>query len=163
VKIEIKADKDAVLGGPDHIPYLKLELRGDGHAVLQASHRPSGRNVIPVDELSGAQTHGSRVFLRDRMQSRMLPRWKGSRNGCIRFLRASQSGTPWIGTARTNMPAKPALKLKSSSTPRNGGIESARCGTRMIGFSSWDILARPRTMALALTPTRPRTKLLARK
>ena len=30
----------------------------------------------------------------------------------------------------------PALKLKNSSTPRNGGIESARCGTRMIGFSS---------------------------
>ena len=53
MKIEIKADKDAVLGGPDHIPYLELELRGDSHAVLQASHRPSGRNVIPVDELSG--------------------------------------------------------------------------------------------------------------
>ena len=53
MKIEIKADKDAVLGGPDHIPYLELELRGDSHAVLQASHRPSGRNAIPVDELSG--------------------------------------------------------------------------------------------------------------
>ena len=51
MKIEIKADKDAILGGPDHIAYLKLELRGDGHAVLQASHRPSGR--IPVDEWSG--------------------------------------------------------------------------------------------------------------
>ena len=48
------------------------------------------------------------------------------------------------------MPAKPALKLKISSTPRNGGIESARCGTRMIGFSSLDILAPPRTMTLAL-------------
>ena len=53
MKIEIKADKDAVLGGPDHIPYLELELRGDSHALLQASHRPSARNVIPVDELSG--------------------------------------------------------------------------------------------------------------
>lgn len=53
MKIEIKADKDAVLGGPDHIAYLELELRGDCYAVLQASHRPSGRNVIPADELSG--------------------------------------------------------------------------------------------------------------
>jgi len=52
VKIEIKADKDAVLGGPDHVPYLELELRGDSHAVLRASHRPSGRNVVPVKELS---------------------------------------------------------------------------------------------------------------
>lgn len=51
MKIEINADKDAVLGGPDHIPYLKLELRGDRHAVLQASHRPSGR--IPMDEWNG--------------------------------------------------------------------------------------------------------------
>jgi hypothetical protein len=51
VKIEINADKDAVLGGPDYIAYLKLELRGDGHAVLHASHRPSGR--VPVDEWSG--------------------------------------------------------------------------------------------------------------
>jgi hypothetical protein len=51
MKIEIKADKDAILGGPDHIAYIKLELRGDGHAVLQASHRPIGR--IPLDEWSG--------------------------------------------------------------------------------------------------------------
>lgn len=52
MKIEIKADKHAILGGPEHIAYLKLELRGDGHAVLQASHRPSGR--VPMDEWSGS-------------------------------------------------------------------------------------------------------------
>ena len=51
MKIEIKADKDAILGGPELIAYLKLELGEDGHAVLQASHRPSGR--IPTDEWSG--------------------------------------------------------------------------------------------------------------
>lgn len=51
MRIEIKADKDTILGGPDLIAYLKLELRGDGHAVLQASHRPSGRT--PMDEWSG--------------------------------------------------------------------------------------------------------------
>ena len=63
MKIEIIADKDAVLGGPDHIPYLKLELRGDGHAVLQASHRPSGR--IPVDEWSGRTCAWSASFFPD--------------------------------------------------------------------------------------------------
>jgi hypothetical protein len=52
VKIEIKADKDVVLGGPDHIPYLELELREDSYAVLHASHRPSVRNASPVDERS---------------------------------------------------------------------------------------------------------------
>lgn len=52
MKIEIKADKDAVLGGPDHIAYLELKLIGDCHALLQVGHRPSGRNVIPVEESS---------------------------------------------------------------------------------------------------------------
>lgn len=51
MRIEIEADKDAILGGPELIAYLKLELREDGHAVLQASHRPNGR--IPTDEWSG--------------------------------------------------------------------------------------------------------------
>jgi len=51
MKIEIKADKDAILGGPELIAYLKLEVMEDGHAVLQASHRPSGR--VPMDEWSG--------------------------------------------------------------------------------------------------------------
>ena len=51
MKIEIKADKNAVLGGPDLIAYLKLELRADGHAALHASHRPSGR--VPADDWSG--------------------------------------------------------------------------------------------------------------
>ena len=34
MRIEIQAGKDAVLGGADHIQYLELELRGNGHAVL---------------------------------------------------------------------------------------------------------------------------------
>ena len=51
MKIEIKADKDAILGGPELIAYLKLEVGEDGHAVLQASHRPHGH--IPMDEWSG--------------------------------------------------------------------------------------------------------------
>ena len=33
--------------------------------------------------------------------------------------------------------------------PRNGEINGANCGMPMIGFSSWDILARRRTLALA--------------
>ena len=51
MKIEIKADKDVILGGPELIAYLKLEVMEDGHAVLQASHRPNGR--ILMDEWSG--------------------------------------------------------------------------------------------------------------
>ena len=51
MKIEIKADKDVILGGPELIAYLKLEVMEDGHAVLQASHRPHGH--IPMDEWSG--------------------------------------------------------------------------------------------------------------
>ena len=51
MKIEIKADKDAILGGPEHVAYLKLELRSDGHAVLKASHRPIGR--VPQDDWCG--------------------------------------------------------------------------------------------------------------
>jgi hypothetical protein len=51
MKIEIKADKDVILGGPELIAYLKLEVLKDGHAVLQASHRPHGH--IPMDEWSG--------------------------------------------------------------------------------------------------------------
>jgi len=51
MKIEIKADKDVILGGPELIAYLKLEVMEDGHAVLQASHRPSGR--VLMDEWSG--------------------------------------------------------------------------------------------------------------
>lgn len=34
MKIEIQADKNKVLGGPELIPYLKLELREDGSAIL---------------------------------------------------------------------------------------------------------------------------------
>ena len=51
MEIEIKADKDAILGGPELIAYLKLEVMEDGHAVLQASHRPNGR--VPMDDWSG--------------------------------------------------------------------------------------------------------------
>ena len=51
MEIEIKADKDAILGGPELIAYLKLEVREDGHAVLQASHRPHGH--VPMDDWSG--------------------------------------------------------------------------------------------------------------
>lgn len=53
MKIGIKADKDEVLGGPDHIPYLKLELSEDGNAILCAGHRHLGHHMTPIEEWSG--------------------------------------------------------------------------------------------------------------
>lgn len=40
MKIGIKADKDEIIGGPDHIPYLKRELSEDGNAILCTGTSP---------------------------------------------------------------------------------------------------------------------------
>jgi hypothetical protein len=53
MKIGIKADKDEVLGGPDHIPFLKLELSEDGNAILFTGHRHLGHHMAPLEEWSG--------------------------------------------------------------------------------------------------------------
>ena len=53
MKIEIQADKNKVLGGPELIPYLKLELREDGNAILCTGHRHLGHHMAPIEEWSG--------------------------------------------------------------------------------------------------------------
>ena len=88
MKIEIKADNDVVLGGPDHIPYLKLELREDSYAVLHASHRPSSRCAHPLDEQSERTCAWSASSILDRMRSRISPRLKRSRTAYTRCLPA---------------------------------------------------------------------------
>ena len=53
MKIAINAEKDEVLGGPDHIPYLKLELSEDGNAILCAGHCHLSQHMAPIEEWSG--------------------------------------------------------------------------------------------------------------
>ncbi len=53
MKIGIKADKDVVLGGPDLIPYLKLELCEEGNAILFTGHLHSDHHMTPMEEWSG--------------------------------------------------------------------------------------------------------------
>ena len=57
MNIEIKAAKNTVLGGPDRVPYLKLELYEDGNAVLCASHCLVTQD-LPSAEWSG----GTRIW-----------------------------------------------------------------------------------------------------
>ncbi len=57
MNIEIKAAKNTVLGGPDRVPYLKLELYEDGNAVLCASHCLVSQD-LPSAEWSG----GTRIW-----------------------------------------------------------------------------------------------------
>ncbi len=57
MNIEIKAVKDIVLGGPDRVPYLKLELYEDCNAVLCASHCPVSQD-LPSTEWRG----GTRIW-----------------------------------------------------------------------------------------------------
>jgi hypothetical protein len=53
MEIRIRADKDEILGGPDHIPYLKLELSEDGTAIVHAGHRHFDHYRVPMEEWSG--------------------------------------------------------------------------------------------------------------
>ncbi len=53
MKIGIRADKDEILGGPEHLPYLKLELSEDGDAILYTGHRQLGLHMAPMEEWSG--------------------------------------------------------------------------------------------------------------
>ena len=58
MKIEIKADKDEILGGPDRIPFLKLELSEDGTATLSTGHHDLCRHMAPLEEWSGRKRIG---------------------------------------------------------------------------------------------------------
>ncbi len=49
MKIEIKADKDEVLGGPDHRPYLRLELHDGGAASLHTGEDLSGQAGVEMN------------------------------------------------------------------------------------------------------------------
>ncbi len=53
MKIEIQADKNKILGGPELIPYLQLELSEDGNAILCTGHRHLGHHMAPIEEWSG--------------------------------------------------------------------------------------------------------------
>ena len=55
MKIGIEADKDDILGGPDYVPYLKLELSEDGNAALCTGHRHLSQYVVPMEEWSGCK------------------------------------------------------------------------------------------------------------
>jgi hypothetical protein len=96
MEIEIKADKDAILGGPELIAYLKLEVREDGHAVLQASHRPSGR--IPADEWSGRLCAWSASLSPGSYAIADLAAIEALAQGLNRSVARVAAGRPWEGS-----------------------------------------------------------------
>ncbi len=76
MNIEIKAAKDIVLGGPDRVPYLKLELYEDCNAVLCAKSLP--RQPGPAfNRVEGRHAHLERQSLSWRIRTRRPRRDRG--------------------------------------------------------------------------------------
>ena len=165
MKIEIQADKSEVLGGPELIPYLKLELSEDGNAILCADHRHFSQHMVPIEEWSGRTRVWSATLspgsyaIADPVAIEALAERLKPLLARVAAGHTVQWGGRTMSAASEMMPAKPVLKSKGFSRPRDGGIISAKFGTQMIGCSSADMLASPRTVASVLLRMKPRIRL----